>query len=68
MKSVIGRDEPVIVDVKCWIEEFNPIAKAQVRMEDGTKVAMPLEDMAPFMDREEFENEMIVKPIVWWKK
>ena len=56
------------MDVKCWKEEFNPIAKAQVRMEDGTRVAMPLEDMAPFMDREEFEKEMIVEPVIWWKK
>ena len=68
LKDVIGINEPVIVEVKCWMEEFNPIAKAQVRMQDGTRVAMPLEDMAPFIDREEFEKEMIVEPIVWWKK
>lgn len=68
MKDVIGKASPVIVDVKCIDEEFNPIAKAQVRMDDGTRVAMPLEDMAPFLDREEFEKEMIIEPIVWWKK
>ena len=68
MNDVIGKKKAVIVDVKCWKEEFNPIAKAQVRMEDGTRVAMPLEDMAPFMDREEFEKEMIVEPVIWWKK
>ena len=68
MKDVIGKTAPVIVDVRCWREEFNPIAKAQMRMEDGTRVAMPLEDMAPFIDREEFVKEMIVEPIRWWEK
>ena len=29
---------------------------------------MPLEDMAPFIDREEFVKEMIVEPIRWWEK
>ena len=68
MKDVVGKTAPVIVDVRCWREEFNPIAKAQMRMEDGTRVAMPLEDMAPFIDREEFVKEMIVEPIRWWEK
>jgi acetolactate synthase-1/2/3 large subunit len=30
---------------------------------DGRMVSKPLEDMYPFLDREEFRKEMIVKPI-----
>lgn len=30
---------------------------------DGTNTPMPLEDMAPFLDREEFLKNMIVKPL-----
>lgn len=68
MQDIIGKKNAVIVDVKCWKEEFNPIAKAQVRMKDGSRVAMPLEDMAPFMSREEFKKEMIIKPVIWWEE
>jgi hypothetical protein len=31
--------------------------------EDGTFTNRPFEDMEPFLDREEFFKEMIVKPI-----
>jgi acetolactate synthase-1/2/3 large subunit len=30
---------------------------------DGTMAAKPLEDMAPFLDRDEFHHAMIVKPV-----
>lgn len=30
---------------------------------DGTMISKPLEDMYPFLDRDEFKKEMIVKPI-----
>ena len=34
------------------------------KLEDGQIVSMPLEDMAPFLDREDFLSNMIIKP---WK-
>jgi len=33
------------------------------KMEDGSMVAKPLEDMYPFLDRDEFRANMIVKPV-----
>ena len=30
MQDIIGKESAVIVDVKCWKEEVNPIAKATV--------------------------------------
>ena len=30
---------------------------------DGTMISKPLEDMYPFLTREEFFKEMIIKPI-----
>jgi acetolactate synthase-1/2/3 large subunit len=30
---------------------------------DGTMISKPLEDMAPFLDRNEFRREMIVQPV-----
>jgi acetolactate synthase-1/2/3 large subunit len=31
--------------------------------DDGTMVSKPLEDMYPYLDRDEFRREMIVKPL-----
>jgi acetolactate synthase-1/2/3 large subunit len=39
-----------------------PTVSAQKR-EDGSMVSKPFEDMAPFLDRDEFEDEMIVPPL-----
>lgn len=67
MKEILSMDVSVICDVICCKEEVNPISKAQMRMNDGSRMSMPIEDMYPFIDREEFEEEMIIKPIRWWE-
>jgi acetolactate synthase-1/2/3 large subunit len=67
MQQMFTNMGPAICDVKCWKEEVNPISKAQMRLSDGTRMAMPLEDMYPFIERDEFEAEMLVKPVKWWK-
>ena len=41
---------------------FEP-KSATKRLEDGTLVSPPLEDLAPFLNREEFLSNMIIKPI-----
>ena len=32
---------------------------------DGRTVPRPIEDMAPFLDRSEFDNEMIIDPVLF---
>ncbi len=59
---------PVIIDVCCWIAEANVQMKGQMRFPDGSRMAMPQEDMFPFIDRELFRKEMIVEPVNWWDK
>jgi len=36
---------------------------ASEKKDNGTMVSKPLEDMYPFLDRDEFKKEMIVKPV-----
>lgn len=43
-------------------QNFEP-KSATKRLEDGTLVSPPLEDMAPFLDRNEFLDNMIIAPI-----
>ncbi len=43
-------------------QKFEP-KSATRRLEDGTLVSPPLEDLAPFLDREELEKNMLI-PLV----
>ena len=52
--------EAIILEVFCCIQSRYPKLNA-MKNEDGTFTNRPFEDMEPFMDREEFKNEMIVK-------
>lgn len=43
-------------------QTFSPKLSSR-KLESGRMISSPLEDMAPFLPREEFYNEMIIKPI-----
>jgi acetolactate synthase-1/2/3 large subunit len=51
---------PIILEIFCCIQGRIPRLNA-IKNEDGTFTNRPFEDMDPFLDREEFKNEMIVK-------
>lgn len=67
LPGMMAEERPMLCDVVCWQEEVNPMVKAQLRKADGTRIALPPEDMFPPVDRDLFENEMIMEPIRWWK-
>jgi len=52
--------EAVIFEIFCCIQSRYPRLNA-IKNDDGTFTNRPFEDMDPFLSREEFENEMIVK-------
>lgn len=63
IRKVMDFPNAVICEVMCIRnQEIIPSVSAFTK-EDGTIVSKPLEDMYPFLDREEFSKEMIVKPI-----
>ena len=43
-------------------QNFEP-KSATKRLENGTLVSPPLEDLAPFLDRDEFLSNMIIEPM-----
>jgi acetolactate synthase-1/2/3 large subunit len=53
---------PIILEIFCCIQGRVPRLNA-IKNEDGTFTNRPFEDMDPFLDREEFELEMIVKVV-----
>ena len=63
IQESIAFDGPVIVEVMCIADQEIVPAASSLRKDDGTMVSKPLEDMYPFLCREEFNREMIVKPL-----
>ncbi|MES9902102.1 MAG: thiamine pyrophosphate-binding protein [Sedimenticola sp.] len=63
LHNVLEADGPVICEVICpENQEIIPTVRA-VKNDDGSMTSKPLEDMYPFLDRDEFLEEMIIKPV-----
>lgn len=63
LDEVIAYPKAVLCEVICLRDQEIVPTVASYRKEDGSMVSRPLEDMYPFLDREEFRREMIVKPL-----
>ncbi|MHB0913510.1 MAG: thiamine pyrophosphate-binding protein [Armatimonadota bacterium] len=61
--QVLAVSGPVICEVLCIRDQEIVPTVASYRKDDGTMVSRPIEDMYPFLDRAEFQREMIVKPL-----
>jgi len=63
IKQALNHEGPVICDIVC--DPSQPVIPTvySFKKEDGSLVSRPLEDMYPFLDRDEFKKEMIIKPI-----
>lgn len=62
LSSVYEMDGPVLCEVIC-VENQEYLHSSYTRNAQKLLVRRPLEDQAPFMDRELFLSEMIIKPI-----
>ncbi len=64
LKEVMEYDEPVVCEVMTIRDQAVIPTISSKKAEDGRLVSMPPEDMYPFLDREEFAEEMIVDPVI----
>jgi acetolactate synthase I/II/III large subunit len=60
VRRVLRMPGPVVCDVKVIPDEVRAPRVTSVQRPDGSFVSKPLEDLWPFLDREEFEQNMIV--------
>jgi len=63
LHNVLNAEGPVICEVICPENQEIIPAVSAVKNPDGSMSSKPIEDMYPFLSREEFYNEMIIKPI-----
>ena len=61
--QVLGTEGPVICEVFCPENQEVIPTVSSLRRPDGKMISKPLEDMYPFLSREEFLREMIVPPV-----
>lgn len=63
LAKVLDHKGPVICEVMCIENDMVVPTASSKKREDGTMVSKPLEDMFPFLDRKEFLENMIVRPL-----
>ena len=63
VRRVLAMEGPVVVDVHVIPDEVRAPRLQSYQRPDGSLVSKPLEDLFPFLSREEFLANMIVKPL-----
>lgn len=63
VEQALAIDGPVFVEIFVSAEQIFEPKSATKRLEDGTLVSPPLEDLAPFLPREEMLSNLFVKPV-----
>ena len=63
VRKALDMAGPVIIDVRVIPDEVRAPRLQSYQRPDGSFVSKPLEDLFPFLSREEFFENMIVKPL-----
>jgi len=63
IREVLASEGAVVCEIMVIPDEQRAPAVSSVQQPDGSMVSRPLEDMWPFLDREEFLSNMIVSPL-----
>ena len=63
IRDVLQMPGPVVCDVVSLRDEARIPSLASAQRADGTLVSKPLEDLWPFLDRDEFRANMIIPPL-----
>jgi acetolactate synthase-1/2/3 large subunit len=62
IQNILDAPGPAIIDVRVDPEQlFEPRVSSQ-RLPNGKMVSKPLEDMYPFLERDEFQSNMLIEP------
>jgi len=63
IQKILAADGPIICEVIVHDNETRTPRLASTVQPDGSMVSRPLEDLYPFLDRDEFRGNMIVPPL-----
>ena len=60
VKRVLEMPGPVVCDVRVLADETRAPRVTSVQLANGSMASKPLEDLWPFLDREEFLSNMLI--------
>jgi acetolactate synthase-1/2/3 large subunit len=63
VRTLLAAPGPTVIEVMTPREEPRAPSLSSMRRPDGSMVSKPLEDLWPFLDRDEFRSNMIVPPL-----
>jgi acetolactate synthase-1/2/3 large subunit len=63
IREVLANDGPFLCEVMMPPDEDRAPCLSSRQLPDGSMVSPPLEDLWPFLDREEFRSNMIIEPL-----
>lgn len=63
LDKALAASGPLLCEISMPADQSLGARVTTRKMEDGSLIAKPLEDMYPFLDRDEFRANMIVKPV-----
>lgn len=63
VKEALAMEGAVFCEIFVSTEQIFEPKSATKRLEDGSLVSPPLEDLAPFLDREELQRNMLIAPV-----
>jgi acetolactate synthase-1/2/3 large subunit len=63
LEKVFAKEGPILCEVVCPEDQEVIPTVSSAKRPDGSMVSKPIEDMYPFLDREEFTQQMIIKPL-----
>lgn len=63
VRRILDTPGPVVCDVNVIVDEVRQPRLSSMQRPDGSMVSMPLEDLWPFLERDEFFANMIVEPL-----
>jgi len=63
VRKVLRSRGPVVCDVHVIPDEIRAPRVTSIQRPDGSFISKPLEDLWPFLDRQEFAQNMIIEPV-----
>jgi acetolactate synthase-1/2/3 large subunit len=63
IRRVLDEPGPLVCDVRVVPDEIRAPRLSTVQRPDGSLVSKPLEDLWPFLDRDEFASNMLIEPL-----
>ena len=63
IRKVLETPGPVVCEIMAIPDEVRAPRLSTIQKPDGSIVSRPIEDLWPFLDREEFRSNMIVPPL-----